>query len=92
MKEICDKMLEERILSLRAHYRKHIPTLLDQMAADPEKRPDVEKCRVMVTYLIMHWSKEVVVTGILDLVEDDAPEIVEEFRNGKEPWPIFPDA
>ncbi len=66
MRDICDKMFEERIAQLKSHYLKHVGTLMDQIG---NGRSEIDSARVIVTYLIMHWAKSVA-HDILDLYSE----------------------
>jgi hypothetical protein len=78
VKETCDKMIQERITELKAHYNKHVGTLLGQIGTNG--RTDIDSARVVVTYLIMHWAKGVS-CEILDLYLEKESSEIEEWLN-----------
>jgi len=75
VEQLVRPTLEKEIECLRCHYDKHMPTLLKQRADHFAGKPDditpQQGATVLVSYLIMHWARTVVMYQSADILAND---------------------
>lgn len=64
VEQLVGTTLEKEIECLRCHYNEHIQTLLrqhnDHLAGQPDTVTPQQAATIIVSYLIMHWARTVV--------------------------------
>jgi hypothetical protein len=72
VEQLVRQTLEKEIECLRCHYDKYMPTLLKQhevhLAGKPDDVTPQQGATILVSYLIMHWARTVVMYQPADIL------------------------